>query len=300
MQIKAPGRLVGNLHILVEGSGIPIVVLEAGIAASSISWSRIQSRVASFTRVLSYDRAGFGWSAEELRPGTAAEAAEALAGMLAQSGETGPFVLAGHSFGGLIVRIFQQRYPGMVAGLVLIDPVVRTEWRAPDEQKRRMLARGVMLSRRGALLARLGIVRAALKLLISGSRRLPQFVAKVSAGNGAHVTDRLVGEVRKMPREHWPAIAQHWSEAKSFRAMANNLENLPVSVSQIDETRSLGDLPLIVLSAGKRNPEHESDAALSSRSEYQVLPGSGHWMQLDQPEAVVNAIRRVVEQVRAS
>jgi len=299
MRIPHPGRFVGNLHILAEGHGTPIVVLEAGIAASSLSWSRVQAGVSEFTRVLSYDRAGFGWSAAEAS-GTAVDAADALAQMLSQSGEIGPFVLVGHSYGALIVRVFQQRHPQMAAGLVLVDPVVRSEWRSPSEQKRRMLARGAVLSRRGALLARFGVVRAALKLLMSGSRRIPKFLARASAGNGAHVADRLVGEVRKMPREHWPAIAQHWSEAKSFRAMANNLENLPLSASQVDEGRKLGDLPLIVLSAGKGNPEHECEAALSTRGEYRPIAASGHWIQLDQPAAVVSAIRQVVEQVRAS
>ena len=305
MRIPHPGRLVGNLHIVAEGRGSPVVVLEAGIAASSISWSKVQAGVSEFTRVLSYDRAGFGWSAAEGADkadgaATAAGAAEALAQMLSQALETGPFVLAGHSYGGLIARIFQQRYPGMTAGLVLVDPVVRSDWRPPCDQKRRVLARGAALSRRGALLARLGVVRAALNLLLSGSRRVPKLLARASAGEGAHVTSRLVGEVLKMPPEHWPAIAQHWSEAKSFRAMANNLENLPVSVSQVEEGRKLGDLPLIVLSAGNGNPEHEREAALSTRGEYRVVAGSGHWIQLDRPDAVVSAIRQIVEQVRAS
>ena len=300
MPIPCPGRLVDGLHVLAEGSGNPTVILEAGIAASSVSWSQVQTRVAEFTRVLSYDRAGFGWSAEDSGMGTATDAADTLAQMLARSGETPPFVMVGHSFGGLIVRIFQQRHPGMVAGLVLVDPVVRGDWRTPGEQKRRMLARGVSLSRRGALLARIGVVKTALSLLMSGSRRVPRLMAKVSAGNGAQVTDRLVGEVRKMPREHWPAIAQHWSQAKSFRAMANNLENLPLSATQLDEDRNLGGLPLVVLSAGMGKPEHEHDAALSSSGEYWTAPDSGHWIQLDRAETVVRAIRAVVEQVRAS
>ncbi|MDE3197720.1 MAG: alpha/beta hydrolase [Acidobacteriota bacterium] len=298
MPIPCPGRLVGNLHVLAKGDGRPIVVLEAGIAASSLSWAAVQDRVAAFARVLSYDRAGFGWSAEDNRPGTAADAAEALAAMLAESGERGPFIAVGHSFGGLIVRIFQQRFPDRVAGMVLVDPVVRTEWRNLEEGRRRMLARGVNLSRRGALLARLGVVRATLSLLMSGSRRVPQLMAKISAGKGAPVTNRLAGEVRKMPRELWPAIAQHWSEAKSFRAMANNLENLPVSVAQLDEMRSMGDLPLIVLSAGKGNPEHERESRLSTRGELVRVPAAGHWIQLDDPDAVVLAIRQTVERVR--
>jgi pimeloyl-ACP methyl ester carboxylesterase len=180
-----------------------------------------------------------------------------------------------------------------------VDPVVRGEWRGMSEEKRRMLARGVALSRRGALLARLGIVRFALWLLMSGSRRIPQFLARVSAGKGASVTDRLVGEVRKMPKEQWPAIAWHWSQARSFSAMAHNLENLPVSVRQLNENASLGDLPVIVLSVGKEIAEHLADAKLSTRGEVLPVPHSGHWIQLDAPDTVAAAIRRVVDEVRA-
>ncbi|MES1257471.1 MAG: alpha/beta hydrolase [Acidobacteriota bacterium] len=298
MKVPAPGRMVRGLHMQVAGRGSPVVVLEAGIAASSVSWSLVQQRVAAFTTVLSYDRAGFGWSAPSSSPGTALDAAEDLARMLGESGFSGPYVLAAHSFGGLIARLFQQRYPERTAGLVLVDPVVRAEWRDAPGHKQRMLRRGVTLSRRGAMLARLGVVGFALRLLTGGSQRVPRLLARVSAGKGAGVTDRLVGEVRKMPRELWPAIAQHWSQARSFDAMADNLENLPHSVTQLDESRGLGDLPVIVLSAAKPIPEHLRDARLSTRGEHILAPDSGHWIQLDAPELVVDAIGRVVAQVR--
>jgi len=301
--IPAPGRMTDlggrRMHVQASGAGRPVVVLEAGIAASSISWSPVHGRMAEMTTVISYDRAGFGWSDAAAHGGTAMDAAEDLHRMLGSSGQEGPYVLVGHSFGGLIVRLFEQRWPDEVAGMVLVDPVVRAEWREMPEARARMLARGVMLSRRGALLARMGVVGFALKLLSSGSSRIPQLLARASAGKGASVTDRLAGEVSKMPRELWPAIAQHWSKARSFRAMAGNLENLPASVQQIDEGRGLGSLPLVVLSAGETNAEHEHDAHLSSRGEHIVVPDSGHWLQLDAPDAVVSAIAGVVEMVRA-
>ena len=300
MKIPAPGRIVSGLHVQSEGSGTPVVVLEAGIAASSVSWSLVQKRIANLTSVLSYDRAGFGWSDVVGAPCTAAYAACQLADLLVRVGPRTPFILVGHSFGGLIARRYQQQFPKRVAGMVLVDPLIRSEWRFMDVQRSRMLQRGVMLSRRGATLARLGVVGFALKMLTSGSQRLPKFLARVSAGNGAGVTDRLVGEVRKMPRELWPAIAQHWSEARSFEAMAQYLENLPRSAAQLDEKRSLDDLPLVVLSASKRVSEHERDARLSSRGECIVVPASGHWMQLDAPDAVIDAVNRVVTEVRNS
>jgi pimeloyl-ACP methyl ester carboxylesterase len=283
-----------QLHIDVRGHGGPVVVLEAGIAASSISWSLVQDRVAQFTTVVSYDRAGFGWSRHAgLHRPTALAAAEELARLLERAGIAPPFILVGHSFGGLIVRIFQQTFPDKVAGLVLVDPVSRVEWARASPQRKKMLARGVALSRRGAFLAHRGVVKLALKLLMAGSRVIPKLVARASAGKGASVTERLTGEVRKLPRELWPIIAAHWSEAQCFEAMADSLEKLPVSVRQIQEGRTLGDLPVIVLSAGASD-EHEHDASLSTRGEHIVVPATGHWIQLDQPDAVIEAIKRVL------
>ena len=293
--MTAPGRLVDiggrRLHVDVRGQGGPVVVFEAGIAASSLSWCLVQDRVAEFATAVSYDRAGFGWSDPAPHNCTALDSASDLRRLLDKTGLAPPFILVGHSYGGLIARVFEQNYSGLVAGLVLLDPVSRAEWREPGEQRLRMLARGVMLSRRGATLASVGIVGMALKLLLSGSRVIPKLLAKASAGNGAGVAERLTGEVRKMPKELWPVIANHWSQAKSFRAMADSLESLPGSARQIDESRKLGDLPVTILSAGSSTPavvaEHERDA-----SKHIVVPGAGHWIQLDAPDAVVNAVLR--------
>lgn len=281
-----------RLHLNVLGQGRPAVILEAGIAASSLSWALVVKRVAEFATVVTYDRAGFGWSDPAPHRCTALDAARDLALLLDRAGFGGPFVLVGHSFGGLIVRVFEQEYPDRVAGLVLVDPVSRAEWREESEQRKRMLARGVTLSRRGALLARLGVVKLGLNLLMNGSRTIPKLLARVSAGRGAGITERLTAEVRKMPRELWPAVAAHWSDARCFHAMADSLENLPLSVTQIDESRSLGDLPIVVLSAAA-TAEHEHDAGLSTRGEHRIVPGSGHWIQLDAPDAVVAAIARI-------
>jgi pimeloyl-ACP methyl ester carboxylesterase len=297
MNIPPPGRLIDiggrRLHANVTGHGETVVVLESGIAASSLSWALVAPKVAEFATVVTYDRAGLGWSDPATHRCTARDSANDLSHLLRTIGISGPLTIVGHSFGGLIARIFQQQHSDRVAAMVLVDPVVRAEWREPTP----MLARGVMLSRRGATLARFGIVSLALKLLMSGSRSIPKLMARVSAGRGASVTERLTGEVRKMPPELWPAIAWHWSQARSFRAMADTLKSLPVSVRQVDEERALSDLPLVVLSAASANAvsraEHDHDARLSTRGEHIVVPGSGHWMQLDAPEAIVEAVRRV-------
>lgn len=291
--IEIDGRA---LHLHQTGAGRPAVILEAGIAASSVSWSHVAPLVARATTVLAYDRAGFGWSGPAPGDESGASTMEDLEAVMRASGIPGPYILAGHSFGGLLIRLFQQHRPDLVAGLVLVDPIVRAEWDRPERAP--LIRRGVVLSRRGAMLARAGVVRAALWMLLNGAHRLPRMLAKASAGNGASVTERLTGEIRKMPRELWPAIAGHWSRAYTFEAMAENLKQLPDIMRALDARRSLSDLPITVLSAPNSSPmglaEHEAEARLSTRGKHVVVPDSTHWLMLDQPEIVAEAILDVV------
>ena len=107
------------------------------------------------------------------------------------------------------------------------------------------------------------------------------------------MANRLVGEIRKIPRELWPLVAANWSEERAFLTMADYLANLPVSCGQIDESQLLGDLPLSILSSASASAdalsEHEHDVKLSSRGEHVVVPGTGHWINLDAPEAIASA-----------
>jgi pimeloyl-ACP methyl ester carboxylesterase len=294
-----------HLHVNMAGAGDRVVVFESGLAASSLTWCLVQPLVSQFATTLSYDRAGLGWSDPAPHHVTARDAAKDLGRLIYTMRITQPVIIVGHSFGGLIARICQQRYAGQVAGLVLVDPLVRAEWRdfsGPEgERRKRMLAHGARLSRRGAALANLGVVRLALRLLQRGSRHLPRLVARASAGRGMSVAERLVGEVRKMPRELWPAIAEHWSRPGSFFSMAAALESLPLSVNQLNEARDLDLLPVAILSAQNASPlalkEHEADARLSSRGWHEVVAGAGHWIPLDAPEAIAAAIKRVVDSV---
>jgi pimeloyl-ACP methyl ester carboxylesterase len=287
-----------RLHMNVAGRGSTQVLFESGLAASSISWALVAPRVAELATVITYDRAGLGWSDPAPNGSTALDAARDLEALLDRTGRRDPLLLVGHSFGALILRVFQQLAPGRVAGLVLLDPVCRSEWRDPNDARRRTLAHGVALSRRGELLARIGVVRLALSLVLAGSRTVPKLLARASAGRGAELTERLTGEVGKMPRELWPVAAAHWSRSRSFRTMANTLENLPVSVAQLDETRALGDLPVVVLSASNTNEEgrreHEHDARLSTSGAHRVVPDTRHWLQLDAPEVVIETIRGLI------
>jgi pimeloyl-ACP methyl ester carboxylesterase len=144
------------------------------------------------------------------------------------------------------------------------------------------LARGVKLSRRGAWLARAGIVRLALDLLMSGSSTVPKLLAHTTAAaDGSSVTSRLTGEVRKLPREVWPMIRAHWSLPKSFLAMADYLESLPASAASVKLPKGI---PTILLTPPNANSEVEGAI-------HRIAAHSGHWIQLDEPDLVTAAIR---------
>lgn len=290
-RFPAPGKYVDvdgrRIHLLDEGAG-PSVVLEAGIASTSLAWITIQRILKKEARVIAYDRAGLGWSDRGRTPRTLDNIVEELHEVLERSGAPKPYVLVGHSFGGLIVRSFARRFPDECAGLVLVDAVNTPDWVPLSEAQGRRLGRGVALSRRGALLARLGVVRLALWLLASGNRRLPQLISRWSAGKGASVTERLTGEVRKLPKEVWPMVQMHWSDEKCFDTMAEYLERLPANARAAQESGWPRGLPITALTVLTSVPDFPADVT------HRVARHSGHWIQLDQPELVMTAIRELL------
>ena len=122
-----PGIMVGvgshQLHIHCTGRGSPVVVFESGLGGTSLDWSKVQPAVSAFTRACSYDRAGYGWSEPGPRPRHAVRLAAELDRLLTYADVPPPYVLVGHSFGGLAIRMFAARREHTVAGLVLVDAV---------------------------------------------------------------------------------------------------------------------------------------------------------------------------------
>lgn len=302
--LAPPGRLVDvgghRVHVTCAGEGGPLVLLESGIAASSLSWALVQPEVAAFTRVCAYDRAGLAWSDPPSCPRTFDRIVDELAALLPQIGGADRCVLAGHSFGSFVVRAYAARHPDRVAGLVLIDPP--TEWLTMTPRRARMLRGARQLSRVGAWLARVGVVRACLALLAGGAPGAPRQFVRIFGPTAARTLHRLVGEVRKLPPEVHPIVQAHWCQPKCFHSMADHLGALARDGAGMTRVVPPPRIPVVVISSGDQPAAelaaHRALAESSVRGRHVVAARSAHWVQFDEPGLIVAAIRELVGEAR--
>ena len=303
-RFPAPGELIDvgghRLHVTCSGTGRPPVVLEAGIAASSLSWAAVAPSVSQFTRVCTYDRAGLAWSDVPSCPRTFDRIVDELGTVIARIAAGERCILVGHSFGSFIVRGYAMRYPDAVAGLVLVDPAV--EWLKPDAERAYRLRRAQYLARIGAVLAHIGIPRALLSLLIGGAPAAPQRFSRLFGETVAQTLGRLVNEVRKLPPGTYPLMQAFWSEPKCYHAMADHMAALERDSTAIAQVVSPAEIPTVVISSGNQPVEQiEMQRMLADASHggrHIIAVRSSHWVQLDEPELVSAAVRDLVVRLR--
>lgn len=304
---SAPGQTVDvgghRLHVRCTGAGSPTVVLESALGGSSLSWSLVQPDVAGITRACCYDRAGFGWSDAGPLPRTAGRMASELRALLAQVAVP-PFVLVGHSYGALVVRIFAARHPADTAGLVFVEPAFPEDWIQPNESELRRVDLGVTLCRRGEAAARFGVARLVARLVSAGAPGLARALAGL-VGQGAlgREHEEILAPIWKLSAGERRLLASMWTRPEFFQALGSQIATIQRSAEEVRESGGLpGDVPLVVVSAAAPHPHHvtlqERLAGVSSRGRRIVAPASGHWVPLDQPEVVVRAVREIVDEVR--
>lgn len=289
-----------RLHLTCEGRG-PSVVFDAALGGSSISWSLVQPEVARFARACAYDRAGFGWSDPGPMPRTAGRIADELRTLLDRGGVIPPFVLVGHSFGGLVARIFARRYRPDMAGLVLVDPAHPEDWAAPAPKERLKIDRGITLCRYGARAARVGIARVVTLLLSLGAYGVARAIVHVVSRGGLSREDEgILAPVWKLPPEARAPLKRFWTEPRFFDALGGQIAAICESAAQALEasTGGYGDLPLVTISSTDpgeyRLRQQEALARLSTRGRHVMASRSGHWIPLDEPQAVVDAVRSIL------
>jgi pimeloyl-ACP methyl ester carboxylesterase len=266
--------LVGQhrLHLNCAGQGEPTVVMDAGLGGTSLDWIRVQPELARYTRVCTYDRAGYGWSEPGPLPRSSRRIVEELRQLLHTAAVPEPYVLVGHSFGGYNVRLFASNYPEETAGLVLVDS-------AHEDQ----------------------------------SRRFREEAGINTAPRGSFLILSTPGVPDSMPSSVRPLALSLANTADAYQALRGELDSFRRSAAEVRHAGPLPDVPVVVISRGQRvwpntrkgNRLEQLWAELQDDlAERQVhVPHlyarqSGHYIQLDEPGMVVNAVRRVVESVR--
>lgn len=289
-----------KMNIFCAGQGATTVIFDAPSGDAGWNWHRVQPEVAKHTRACVFDRAGFGFSDPAKAPNTSENVAQDLHKLLAGAGVKPPYVLVGNSLGGANVQVYTYRYPQEVKGLVLVEP------QHEDETNRLDKASQGMIKKVYAMVAEQTkyCLAAATKGIRPGSEEQTNCV-----GEPAQVYGPALGA----------AVLKSTSSATYWRANLDEWNGLATSDEQLRKLRRpFGDLPLLVLTRGvspyavpgkpqsalNKATEDENFAiqkeiaALSKRGKQRVVPGAGHGIQGDKPEAVVQAVLEVLKQVK--
>lgn len=277
--IPAPGQRIDlggyRLHLNCEGSGSPTVIFESGLGDWSSHWAGVQKLLRTDTRVCSYDRAGYGWSDPGPKPRDSHRIVEELHSLLEKSRVAPPYILVGHSFGGLNVRLYASTFPNEVSGIVLVDashpaslPYRRNE---DGSMPRTPMTTGNQLMR----------------------------VAPAEA-------DELNANI---PPDAQAALRNNLLHTKSIVTGRSEFRSLGQSVSEVAEAAPISQIPLIVLSRGRRAwPEGPVGDAqevtwraqqielskLSHHGKQRIALNSGHHIHLDEPDVVADAVRELI------
>jgi pimeloyl-ACP methyl ester carboxylesterase len=265
-----------------------------------LSWSELQHTLEKSFRLVSYDRAGLGWSELGPMPRTADRIVDELHELLERAAIPPPYVLVGHSFGGLTMPLFAARFPDQVAGRVLIDPVTPAEWNPPSAHDLKMTRIGARVCRRAALLARVGAIRFVAFLLAIGVKKVAAYLVRlISRGSPADSGTVSSPWFVALPPKEKAMASVFWVQPKFALTIASQLENLPVSAASVGQFENFCDKPVVILSAStapeRRRKEHASIAERLPQGVHVLAGKSNHWIMQADPDLVVRAIEMVVK-----
>lgn len=305
----APSQLVDvghgrRMNIYCKGSGSPAVILEAGLGGDTTSWATVHPLIAAKTKTCAYDRAGLGFSDGSNRPNTVGNSAEDLHALLKAANVPPPYVLVGHSAGGMNIRVFTDRYPDEVVGMVAVDV-------SHEDQSTRLWPIGVAGQKEkwdAGLQDSATCVEHAKKGLVKGTPEYKKCIADIGVRNPRF--SEAINDAQERV-----ALTAHWQAAVASEQRA-------VYYASADETRaarkSFGSIPIIVLTHSpypkakdetqeERNVRtllwetmHNEIAAMSTRGINIIVPNTGHYIQFDKPQVVVDAVLQAVHIARDS
>jgi pimeloyl-ACP methyl ester carboxylesterase len=272
------------------GRGAPTVLLESGIGGSAYDWWAVQPAVARTTRVCAYDRAGLGRSPAGPMPRDVQTEVADLDALRRAAHIAPPYILVGHSMGGFIARLFAGRHRQDLAGLVLVDPSVENH---------------------------LAVIEAAAPAIAANDERQTRRSRACADPHRSAEVARLC--TRPAPEGFPPDLAQAWATAYGLAAAQATFSEMD-SFLNVDsgevtaERRPLGALPLIVLTRGELsrdipadqartewtllNRKHEELAQLSTIGTNRVVPGANHYIQIDKPDVVIDAVEEILAATR--
>ena len=314
----SPQRLVAvegdrRLNLFCTGEGAPTVLLEAGSGNGMVTWRFVQAEIAEFARVCAYDRAGLGFSDAASRPSDLRAMADDLHRLLRAAGVGLPIVLVAHSLGGESAALYAMLHPDDVAGAVLVEPSFAGVLDAMQAEMPADKRAGITDAMRKVVARK----RACLDLAKAGRLDPPDGDAARACIDARGDPDRLDGALERV-------ASRQLAEPKTISAMLSEMAGFVPDDDRPDlDTAELeaapfafGDKPLIVLSRGvvEGGPGvpkealarveaawragHAALAARSTRGVHIVVPGARHYVQIDRPDAVIDAVRRVVGAVR--
>lgn len=289
-----------RLNLYCSGSGANTVIFDSPSGMGGWVWYKVQPEVAKHTRACVFDRAGMGFSDPSPRPNTSHNVVEDLHAALGKAGIAPPYVLVGNSFGGANVQLFTYRYPGQVAGLVLVegqheDEIDRIDAVSKGKFKE-MNAAGAEYAKACEAQAEKGFVPGSELFTNCTGGFQPQFGRALNAAYLASLVSPAYWRARNAEENAFE------ESGAQLRAVRKPFGDLPLMVL----TRSVSPyaIPGKPQSALNKATEkenftiHQEMAALSTRSTHRVVPGAGHLIQADQPQAVVRAVLDVLAQIK--
>ena len=270
-----------KLNLYCSGTGSPVVILESGLGIPGYGWYRVQPEIAKFTRTCWYDRAGYGWSDPYGTPRDSKTIATELHSLLQAANVPPPYLMVGHSFGGMNVRVFNGLYPNEVSGMVLVDSSQEDQVSRMPPAMRAQQERSLFWFRLMPAALKIGLVR-----VLRSFHDIP-FVPPSVTGPARATLDYLM------------------FQPKFFSAIRAEMQVFD-SLSAVETRASgkLGSKPLTVLTAGKRDEDEFSKAwveelqpalaRLSTRGKRVMVKDSTHMIPFERPGAVVDAVREMI------
>ncbi len=282
-QTTMPGTRVDlggyELHVRAIGTGEKTIVIEPGTGFWSLQWMNVQNELAQHFRVITYDRAGYGWSDRSPYARTGENIVRELHLLLQKVGITEPIILLGHSYGGLVVRAYAKKYPDQVAGLILAESASENQFEKLPEIVNMILEGAKAQFRETGTLARSGLLKP----------------------NQMPIDSTLA-------KAHWQDYQQAITRSSYYDAMLNEMDLLPLTYLSSTSSRSFG-MPLLVITADNSFGAFPNVPNLSLQacndtwmvlqhdllsraetSEHRIIPGATHDLLLTAPEKLVKEV----------